>query len=165
MNTTNERYVEEQISNNPTHFAHIENNNMSQELWGSDTSHPANMKQPINSPGTLHLKHPESVRTLTKYENTCQECQCLPVPEPDQEIVSCLNHSYESWNSLGLTAYSALCIGSALLSVMSINAVVSLLSCNSVFSILSLNSAFSVFSTNSAFAIGCVDKRFQVCWK
>lgn len=90
--------------------------------------------------------------------------KCAPVMEPDKEIVSCLDHSHDSYHSLGLTAYSAFCIGSCLLSVLSINTVVSLLSCNSVFSILSLNSAFSVLSTNSAFAVGCVDKRFQVCW-
>lgn len=91
--------------------------------------------------------------------------KCAPVPEPDQEIIRCLDHSHDSWYTLGLNAYSALSIGSCLLSVLTINGVVSLLSCNSVFSILSLNSAFSIFSTNSAFAIGCVDKRFAVCWQ
>lgn len=118
-----------------SHFDHLESNTM---------------KKPI---------HSSNVAT-----DNCVSDKCVPVPDPDQEIVSCLNHSHESWNSLGLTAYSALSIGSALLSVLSINAVVSLLSCNSVFSVLSLNSAFSIFSTNSAFAIGCVDKRFQICW-
>ena len=86
------------------------------------------------------------------------------VADPDPDIIRCLDHSYESWNSLGLNAFSALSIGSCLLSVLTINGVVSLLSCNSVFSIMSLNSAFSILSTNSAFAIGCVDKRFAVCW-
>lgn len=86
------------------------------------------------------------------------------IMEPDQEIVKCLDHSYLSWNTLGLNAFSAMSIGSCLLSVLTINGVVSLLSCNSVFSIMSLNSAFSILSTNSAFAIGCVDKRFAICW-
>jgi hypothetical protein len=89
---------------------------------------------------------------------------CIPVPEPDPEIVECLDHSYKSYYSLGLNALSAFSLGSCLLSVLTINGVVSLMSCNSVVSILSLNSAFSILSTNSAFAIGCVDKRFAICW-
>ena len=73
-------------------------------------------------------------------------------------------HSYDSWNTLGVNAYSALSIGTCAFTVLSINGVVSLLSCNSVFSLFSLNSAFSILSTNSAFAIGCVDKTFAVCF-
>jgi hypothetical protein len=90
--------------------------------------------------------------------------ECVPKVDVDPDVIKCLDHSYESWNCLGLNAFSALSIGSCVLSVLTINGVVSLLSCNSVFSIMSLNSAFSVLSTNSAFAVGCVDKRFAVCW-
>lgn len=98
----------------------------------------------------------------TVLNGTDRSSEC--VPPPDKEIIKCLDHSHDSWNTLGLNAYSALSIGSCLLSVLTINGIVSLLSCNSVFSILSLNSAFSILSTNSAFAIGCVDKRFAICW-
>jgi hypothetical protein len=66
-----------------------------------------------------------------------------------------LDKSYNSWNSLGVTAFTAMSVGACAFTVLSINSVVSL---------LSLNSAFSILSTNSAFAIGCVDKRFAVCF-
>lgn len=79
-------------------------------------------------------------------------------------FIKLFDKSYESWNTLGLNAFSALSIGTCIFSVFTINGFISLLSCNSAFSILSLNSAFSVLSTNSAFAIGCVDKRFAICF-
>ena len=98
-------------------------------------------------------------------KKTCDpECdRCIVEPTCD-DALNQLNKSYESWYTLGFHTFSALSIGTTVLSALTINGVVSLLSCNSVFSILSLNSAFSILSTNSAFAIGCVDKRFKVCF-
>jgi hypothetical protein len=94
--------------------------------------------------------------------NTCGR-DCTP-PLCSENPLAFLQKSYESYHSLGVTAFSALSIGTCVLSVLTMNGFISLLSCNSVFSILSLNSAFSVLSTNSAFAVGCVDKRFAICF-
>ena len=80
------------------------------------------------------------------------------------EILPYLDKSYQSWNSLGVNAFTAMSVGTCAFTVLSINSLASLLSCNSVFSLFSLNSAFSVLSTNSAFAIGCVDKTFAICF-
>lgn len=106
-------------------------------------------------------------RVLSSTEK-CAPTDCVPPPNcctpKCLDIVHKMDKSYESWNTLGMNAFSALSIGTCLLSVLTINGVLSLLSCNSVFSILSLNSAFSVLSTNSAFAVGCVDKRFAICF-
>ena len=103
-------------------------------------------------------------RVLSSTEKNECPTECVVDPSCTPEMINVLNKSYKSWNTLGMNAFSALSIGTCLLSVLTINGVLSLLSCNSVFSILSLNSAFSVLSTNSAFAVGCVDKRFAICF-
>lgn len=103
-----------------------------------------NMRQTIND------KNDRCVETV---DTTC-----------DTDVLAHLDKSYQSWNSLGVNAFTAMSIGTCAFTVLSINSLVSLLSCNSVFSLFSLNSAFSILSTNSAFAIGCVDKTFAVCF-
>jgi hypothetical protein len=100
----------------------------------------------------------------TPKQNAVELTDCVPPPPPDEDLIRQLDHSYQSWYTLGLNAFSALSIGTTVFSVLTVNGFISLLSCNSVFSILSVNSAFSVLSTNSAFAIGCVDKRFAICF-
>lgn len=95
---------------------------------------------------------------------TSCDSTCTPVDPSCVAEVDTMNHSYQSWHTLGFNTFSALSIGTCVFTVLTINGIVSLLSCNSVFSILSLNSAFSILSTNSAFAIGCVDKRFAICF-
>lgn len=106
-------------------------------------------------------------RVLSSTEK-CEATDCVPPPTCNpvvsSEVIALLDKSYESWHTLGVNVFSALSIGTCVLSVLTINGFISLLSCNSVFSILSLNSAFSVLSTNSAFAVGCVDKRFAICF-
>lgn len=103
-------------------------------------------------------------RNLSSTEkNECAH-DCLPPPSCDKNMLSLLDKSYESWHTVGMSAFSALSVGTCVFTVLTLNGFISLLSCNSAFSILSLNSAFSILSTNSAFAIGCVDKRFAVCF-
>ena len=108
----------------------------------------------------------DRVLSSTEKNDVCDGHGCTRdcIPPPCADPLGFMEKSYESWNSLGVTAFSALSLGTCALSVLTINGFLSLLSCNSVFSILSLNSAFSVLSTNSAFAVGCVDKRFAICF-
>lgn len=103
-------------------------------------------------------------RVLSSTEKNECPTECVVDPSCTPEMINVLNKSYKSWNTLGMSAFSALSVGTVFFSVLSLNGVVSLLSCNSAFSILCINSAFSILSTNSAFAIGCVDKRFAVCF-
>ena len=102
-------------------------------------------------------------RVLSSTEKNECSTGCLD-PSCTPAVIGILDKSYESWNTLGVSAFSALSVGTCVFTVLTLNGFVSLLSCNSAFSILSLNSAFSILSTNSAFAIGCVDKRFAVCF-
>ena len=104
-------------------------------------------------------------RVLSSTEkNECStSSDCVQPCTPDCVLAN-LDKSYESWNSLGLHAFTALSLGTCFFTVLTLNGFVSLLSCNSVFSILSLNSAFSILSTNSAFSIGCLDKSFHICF-
>lgn len=103
---------------------------------------------------------------LENFESNNRNEESTQINSSDKDNENCLMwfNSYESWNTIGVNAYSALSVGTCAFTVLTINGVVSLLSCNSVFSLLSINSAFSILSTNSAFAIGCVDKTFTICF-
>jgi hypothetical protein len=100
---------------------------------------------------------------------TCQpDCvqDCIPLPPPlpcTHNKIEDWTRSYASWNTLGVHAFSAMCVGATAFSVLVLNGCLSVLSVNSVLSLLSINSFMSVNSINGFFSVNCIDKRFAVC--